>query len=163
VQQISRSSLLFSLLLAGFFVIPVMAQEPTPEIPTDDQVNAIAKQLYCPVCENIPLDVCPTQACSEWRELIREKLAEGWSEEQIKQYLVDRFGDSVLATPPPRGLNLLIYVIPPIAFLIGAYLLYRIFVSWRSPVDELPPDENSSQVIDQDEYIDRLEDQLRKL
>ena len=51
--------------------------------PTDDDVNAIAKQLYCPVCENIPLDACGTQACEQWRGIIRDRLAEGWTEEQI--------------------------------------------------------------------------------
>ena len=30
------------------------------DVPTDDEVNAVARQMYCPVCENIPLDVCPT-------------------------------------------------------------------------------------------------------
>ena len=51
----------------------VLAQEPTP---SDDEVNAIAKQLYCPVCENTPLDVCPTEACRQWRELIRQQLSD---------------------------------------------------------------------------------------
>jgi len=51
----------------------VSAQQSTP---SDDQVNAIARQLFCPICENIPLDVCPTQACHDWRELIRQMLAE---------------------------------------------------------------------------------------
>ena len=67
----------FFLLLLGFFLVPavaVSAQQPTP---SDDEVNAIARQLYCPVCENTPLDVCPTQACAQWRDLIRQMLAEG--------------------------------------------------------------------------------------
>ena len=75
----------------------VLAQDPEP---SDDEVNAIAKQLYCPVCENIPLDVCPTQACEQWRATIRDKLAIGWNEQQIKNYFVDQYGDRVLATPP---------------------------------------------------------------
>ena len=67
-----------STLLAVLSTPPAaLAQQPTP---SDDEVNAIAKQLFCPVCENTPLDVCPTQACAQWRELIREKLAAGWSE-----------------------------------------------------------------------------------
>ena len=49
---------------------------------TDDQVNAIAQQLYCPVCENVPLDVCPTAACAQWRATIREKLEAGWGTPQ---------------------------------------------------------------------------------
>jgi cytochrome c-type biogenesis protein CcmH/NrfF len=114
----------FMVLLALFFTVTVclvftqtaLAQIPTPtpvagiENITDDQVNAIARQMFCPVCENTPLDVCPTQACAEWRELIREKLAAGWSEAQIKQYFVDQFGDRVLAAPPARGINWLVSI-----------------------------------------------------
>ncbi len=58
--------------------------------PTDDEVNAIARVLYCAVCENVPLDVCPTQACQQWRATIKEKLTAGWNEDQIKQYFVDQ-------------------------------------------------------------------------
>ena len=73
---IVRYALLFSALLlvvlASFTVASAQATTPT-----DDEVNAIARKLYCPVCESTPLDVCPTDACKEWRELIRTMLAEG--------------------------------------------------------------------------------------
>ena len=68
-------ALTVSFFLAAFIAGAALGQETTPqaiESITDDQVNAVAKQLYCPVCENIPLDVCPTQACAEWRELMRD-------------------------------------------------------------------------------------------
>lgn len=128
---------------------------------SDDQVNAIAKELYCPVCENIPLDVCGTQACAQWRELIREKLSQGWDEEQIKQYFVAQYGDRVLATPPARGLNWLVYLIPPLAILAGGYILYRAFKSWQEPAsaEQAPV---SAQTAPQDEYIKRLEEELGK-
>jgi cytochrome c-type biogenesis protein CcmH len=147
------------------FVPQTSAQNPTPTPAiSDDQVNAIAKEMYCPVCENTPLDVCPTQACAEWRELIREKLAEGWSEAQIKQYFVDRFGDRVLATPPARGLNWLVYVFPPIAILLGVFLLYSAFRAWRRsappPAQASPPAVGST--LNGDEYVRRLEEELRK-
>jgi len=152
----------FALMLTyqAFPPVRALAQAPTPAKVTDDQVNAIAKQLYCPVCENIPLDVCPTKACADWREEIRLKLTEGWSEAQIKQYFVDRFGDRVLGTPPPRGINWLVYLIPPIAILAGVYLLYMAYKSLRTgtqtgvqPVS-LQPDT-------QDEYIKKMEEQLK--
>ncbi|MER3459217.1 MAG: hypothetical protein C4309_11855, partial [Chloroflexota bacterium] len=38
--------------------------------PTQDDVNRVANQLYCPVCENITLANCPTQACIQWRARI---------------------------------------------------------------------------------------------
>jgi cytochrome c-type biogenesis protein CcmH len=135
------------------------AQDTTPRIPTDDEVNAIAKQMYCPVCENTPLDVCPTQACAEWRELIRDKLAEGWTEDQIKTYFVEQFGARVLATPPAQGLNWLVYVIPPLAFLAGVFILYRAFMAWRKSGPENVPVVTGK---NEDEYVNRIEEELRK-
>lgn len=153
---------LLSILIVAFFsfIQNANAQELTPNAPTDNEVNAIAKQMYCPVCENTPLDVCPTQACAEWRELIREKLAEGWNEVQIKAYFVDQFGDRVLATPPARGINWLVYLIPPLAFLFGGFILFRAFKSWKR---QGPTISNTSAQPASSEYVDRLEEELRKL
>jgi cytochrome c-type biogenesis protein CcmH len=155
---------IFLLLMTLPLTAAAFAQDGTPHMPTDDEVNAIARKMYCPVCENTPLDVCPTQACAEWRELIRDKLAEGWTEEQIKVYFVEQFGDRVLAEPPARGLNWLIYVLPPLAFLAGVYILYRAFLTFRAsepqPV-EGPIDADLD--APDDEYVDRLEEELRKL
>jgi len=137
-----------------------LAQAPDPAAVTDDQVNAIARQLYCPVCENIPLDVCGTQACAQWRELIRQKLGEGQSESEIKTYFVAQYGDRVLASPPARGLNWLVYVIPPLAILAGVYILYRALKAWRKPA----PQESQAEPVlaPSDEYVARIEEELRK-
>ena len=121
-------NLLFLLLVAGLlvsFAHTAYAQEPQPT-PSDNDVNRVASQMYCPVCENIPLDVCPTQACSEWRELIRLKLSEGWSDEQIRQYFAVQYGDRVLNEPPRRGLNWLVYLVPAVFFFGGVLVLGRV-------------------------------------
>ena len=89
--------LILLIILFGFIAFQSDYIYAQSSVPSDDEVNAIAKDLYCPVCENVPLDVCPTQACAQWRALIREKLIDGWSEQQIKQYFVDQYGDRVLA------------------------------------------------------------------
>lgn len=150
-----------NLALAILLVGVAFAQETGPVEVTDDQVNAVSKQLYCPVCENIPLDVCPTQACAQWRALIGEKLAAGWSEDQIKEYFVVQYGDRVLATPPARGLNWLVYILPPVVIILGAFILYRSLKSWRQPAsaDHLP---ESSAAPSGDEYVARLEEELRR-
>jgi cytochrome c-type biogenesis protein CcmH len=156
----------FSILILIFtfslsLITVVYAQEANPETISDDEVNQIAKQLYCPVCENIPLDVCGTQACAQWRELIREKLALGWSEKEIKNYFVLQYGDRVLAEPPRRGLNWLVYLVPPVAFLAGIFILYRGFQSWREREDV---DVEEAQIEDEpmDEYIAQMEEALRQ-
>jgi len=129
------------------------------EQPTDDEVNAIAKRLYCPVCENVPLDVCPTQACKQWRDTIRDQLAQGWSQEQIEQYFVDQYGDRVLATPPATGLNWLVYLIPPVAFVAGAVILAGVVRSWRKP--PVSAIKSISEMAD-DPYLERVEEELRR-
>lgn len=138
----------------------VLAQQPTP---SDDEVNAIARQLFCPVCENTPLDVCPTQACSDWRELIRQMLAQGKTPDEIKQYFVDHYGARVLSEPPQSGLNWLVYIVPPVAFLIGVFLLFRAFRTWK----RLSKEPEAGAVAGpephvEDEYASRLEEELRK-
>lgn len=138
------------------------AQDTTP---TDDEVNAIAKQLYCPVCENTPLDVCPTEACRQWRELIRQQLAEGKTEEEIKQYFVANYGARVLSEPPRTGFNWLVYIIPPVFILAGALFLFRSFREWRKPraVETGIGTENEAGAsVPQDDYIARLEEELKK-
>jgi cytochrome c-type biogenesis protein CcmH len=162
------------ILFVFFFMVSIVfAQEPTPfdmAAITDDQVNAIAKQLYCPVCENIPLDVCPTQACAQWRDLIREKLAAGWSENQIKNYFVEQYGERVLGAPPVKGINWLVYLIPPLAILAGGFILYKALRTWKpSESQDLPAaspasTDETNQTDGQlsEAYIKRLEDELRK-
>jgi cytochrome c-type biogenesis protein CcmH len=103
---------------------------------SDNEVNSVAKQLYCPVCENIPLDVCPTQACFQWRELIRQKIGLGWSTEQIRQYFAVQYGDRVLSVPPTRGLNWLVYILPPVAFLAGGFLVFQVLRKMRAAGSE---------------------------
>lgn len=137
------------------------AQDTTP---TDDEVNAIAKQLYCPVCENTPLDVCPTEACRQWRELIRDQLAEGKTEEEIKQYFVANYGARVLSEPPRTGFNWLVYIIPPVLILAGAVFLFNAFRAWTKPkaveagAGQVKEAGTSSS---DDEYVKRLEEELK--
>lgn len=154
--------LLIVIFLSVLTFATVFAQENDPDIPSDDDVNAVASQLYCPVCENVPLDVCGTQACAQWRELIREKLVEGWSEDQIRVYFSDQYGDRVLSEPPARGLNWLVYVIPPLVFFAGAFFLYRGFMAWKKLGEDDDITESVSEPEIEDEYMARLEEELKK-
>ncbi|MFN2215638.1 MAG: cytochrome c-type biogenesis protein CcmH [Anaerolineales bacterium] len=147
------------LMLSGW-VGTVYAQQPTP---SDDDVNKIASQLFCPVCENTPLDVCPTQACAQWRDEIRLRLAQGWSEDQIKEYFAESYGIRVLAEPPRQGLNWLVYIVPPVAFIAGAYILFRAFRSWQALSKQVEVEEDMlGDDSDTDPYLERLEEELKK-
>lgn len=150
-------AILLALVFSLTFTLITSAQGPTP---TDDEVNRIAKQLYCPVCESTPLDVCPTEACRQWRDLIRVQLTEGKSEEEIKQYFVEQYGARVLAEPPNR---LLSYLVPAVAILLGGLLLARGFQMWMKPsIAESSTSASSEETVSVDPYVARLEEELKK-
>ena len=151
--------LVAALLVSLLVTASAAAQDGTPPARTvaDDDVNRVARQLYCPVCENIPLDVCPTQACAQWRATIREKLVAGWTDQQVLDYFSAQYGERVLARPSTNGLTALIWLIPPILILAGGAVLWRFLRTSRptpqpAPVPAAPADE----------YAQRLEQELRK-
>jgi len=154
--QSSRYAILLLFILIGF-ATPVLAQDRTP---TDDDVNKVARQLYCPVCESTPLDVCPTEACRQWREVIRTMLADGKSEAEIKQYFATQYGVRVLNVPPNPWLT---YFVPGVVILLGALLLARGFQLWKKPIaTEAAAVKQEAQPVQQDTYLAKMEEELRK-
>lgn len=153
------------LLLLGL-AITVQAQEPV----TDDEVNEIAKDLFCPVCENTPLDTCPTQACQDWRDEIRQMLTEGRSEAEIQDYFVSRYGARVLSAPPREGFNWIVWILPVAAVVIGAVVFGRYLLTLQDSKDTegstidvaqstapVPPP-----AADDDDYLSRVEKEVRE-
>jgi len=155
-QTLSALGLLV-FLLAAAFATPALAQGSQP---TDDDVNAIARQLYCPVCENTPLDVCPTEACRQWRDLIRQQLSEGWTEAQIKDYFVANYGARVLSEPPRTGLNWIVYILPPVLIAAGAFVLFRALRAWTRPAPARTEADPAAET-PSDDYMARFEEEAR--
>jgi len=161
MSKIWKFIVLFLLLAA--FPLTTSAQEPEPAEggPTQDEVNEIAQGLFCPVCENVPLDVCPTQACSDWRDEIRVMLTEGRSEEEIQQYFIERYGQRVLATPERQGFDLLVWLVPVLGVIVGSVVLIISLSRMAPNAFSAGADTPSLDYPDLDpEYIDRLEREL---
>ena len=136
---------------------------PTPvakQQVTADDVNRIAKQMYCPVCENEPLDACRTAACQQWRAQIGQMLSEGQSEQQIKDYFVARYGVRVLAQPPAQGTSLLLYVLPIVGVIGGVIVLVWLLRRFRARGAAVPA-ATAAPKPGGDEYTDRVEQDLK--
>lgn len=154
-------------MLAGLFVAllavsSASAQEPTPtpaSRPAADDVNRVAAQLYCPVCENEPLDVCQTPACVQWKAQIAQYLREGRSDDEIVQIFVDQFGLRVKADPLAE--TPILWMGPIVAAIVGAIVAVRIIrrMTWRGQAAESPPASSTSTG---DEYEDRVERELKQ-
>lgn len=149
------------LIMGLFSATGAQAQDGTPYVPSDDEVNAIAKNLYCPVCPNTPLDVCETQACKDWRDQIRDQLAAGWSEDEIIDYFITQYGERVLAEPQRQGFSSLVWVLPVLIVAAGGGILWQVLDSWKNrQPDKMPPP--SAHDIDP-EVLAKIEKEIRSI
>jgi cytochrome c-type biogenesis protein CcmH len=140
----------------------VAAQKPV----TENDVLRVAKQLYCPVCPNTPLDVCETQACQDWRELIRQRLQVGDTDQQIINYFVNQYGPRVLTVPPTQGFSLLGWIVPILGITVGVVGLTLLYREWLRR-SKLAPKRVITSVPDTlaelpVEYVKRLEQELEE-
>ena len=103
------------LLLILAFSISASSSEGQERAVTDNDIIRVAERMYCPVCENIPLDDCETIACVEWKTEIRAQLAAGWSDQEVIDSFVARFGDNVVGVPQDPVLRALTVIMPLLA------------------------------------------------
>lgn len=85
----------------------------------DDQAREISYLLMCPVCQGQSVAESNSELAKDMRAIIREKLDAGESKEDIIKYFVNRYGDSILGYPPVKGVNLLLWILPALAVVLG--------------------------------------------
>lgn len=163
MNNMKRKILLLILVLAASLIVVgiAYAQSEQPGYPTDNDVNLIAKKLYCPVCPNTPLDVCETKACQDWRAQIRDQLSERWSEQQVIDYFVAQYGERVLAEPQRKGFTTLVWFLPLIVVLIGLGIVYEILRNWKN--QKLAPAPAASTSSISKDILEKIEREIREL
>ncbi len=149
-----------SVVLMALWVIvalPASAQTPTP-----NEINAVARELWCPLCNGVRLDNCDLQACVQMREVIAEKLMAGETKEQIKAYFVQQYGDVVLGEPSRQGFNLIVWLFPVLAAVVGLGWVGYLIYTWqqRRPA---PQPVASSPTAPNDDYLRQVEQELQRL
>ncbi len=148
--------------ITGIAVGIAGAQDGGDRTVTDDDVNRVARQLYCPICENVPLDVCGTRACIDARNEIRQMLEDGMSDEEIIAVFVERWGERAVATPRDPTLSFLVWALPLTAIVIAVALLVWQLYSWSErrtrPAQQAPAIQPGTD----DKYRQRLEREIRE-
>jgi cytochrome c-type biogenesis protein CcmH len=86
---------------------------------TANDVNDVARQLWCPLCSGVRLDACELKACAQMKDVIGQKLASGEDAGSIKNYFVAQYGPQVLGEPPLEGFNWLAWILPVLALVAG--------------------------------------------
>jgi cytochrome c-type biogenesis protein CcmH len=121
-------------LLAAAALLPAAAT-PAAAAPVPADLEA---ELVCPTCKTT-LDQSDAPVARRMKQIIRERIAAGATEEEIKAELVAQFGRGVLAEPPKEGFDLLAWVLPLAGVAVGAVAVGALAWSWSRGRDRADP------------------------
>jgi cytochrome c-type biogenesis protein CcmH len=129
----------------------------------ETMAQGIDKGLMCPVCPSETIDQSQVQIAKQMQIIVREKLAEGSSRDTIFQFFTDRYGARILAEPPKSGFNLLVWVMPPMALLVGSGILIMIVLAMRREHHGEAPKKLPAASADIEPYLSAVDQEIRRL
>jgi cytochrome c-type biogenesis protein CcmH len=121
------AALALLLALAG----PAFAVDPSERLADpalEERARVVSEELRCLVCQNQSIDASDAQLARDLRVLVRERIAAGDSDDEVRDFLVARYGEFVLLKPRAHGVGLMLWVLPPALLLIaglGLFLVVR--------------------------------------
>lgn len=124
-----RLVLMCVVLLAMFAGAPAARAVQPDEIMADParetRARELSRELRCMVCQNQSIDDSEAPLARDLRLLVRERIAAGDSDKQVIDFLVARYGEFVLLKPRFNPHTLLLWLLPPLALVGGAFALWR--------------------------------------
>jgi cytochrome c-type biogenesis protein CcmH len=117
----------------GLVLVVVVAWVAWPSGSTSDtdRARSLAAELRCPDCESLSAADSQTQSARAIRRDLRDRVAEGQSDAQIRQVYVDRYGESILLKPEQDGLGLIVWGLPVLFVVLAGAGLVIAFRRWR--------------------------------
>ena len=106
------------------------AAAPVDDAALDARAHALAQQLRCVVCQNQTLADSNAELAVDLRRQLRQQLATGASEQAVKDYMVQRYGDFVLYQPPLKPLTWLLWFGP--LLLLAGVVAMLLRARWRA-------------------------------
>ncbi len=116
MKLLALLTIVFGIFGAAFAVEP---DEVLSDPVLEARARALSEELRCVVCQGESIDASSAAVAKDLRVLLREKLIEGLSDQEIKDYLSSRYGDFILLKPRFGGAGAVLWLIGPILFLLG--------------------------------------------
>lgn len=117
---------------------PMIFENPQQE----ERFKHLTRELRCTVCQNQNLADSDAQLAHDLRAQVHEMLLAGKSDDEIKQFMVDRYGDFVLYRPPVQENTFLLWLAPAVLLLIGVIIL-RVNIKKRAALLASAPNDES--------------------
>jgi cytochrome c-type biogenesis protein CcmH len=120
-------TLLAAMLLAAATLSFGQASEIAhPDANTERRLKALAEELRCLVCQNQTIADSSAPLAVDLRNQIRAQIAQGRSDDQIRGYMVERYGDFVLYRPPFKPLTLILWLSPFALLVVGVVIAWQV-------------------------------------
>jgi cytochrome c-type biogenesis protein CcmH len=110
---------------------------PLEDPALEARATALAHELRCPVCQGLSIGDSPSPLAQDMKDLIRRQVAAGATDEEVRQYFISKYGEWVLLEPKAQGFNLLVYLLPGLALLGGAALIFVAVRRWTVTEEEV--------------------------
>ncbi len=144
----------------GEGLIPNLPPGPAPAAETvDDTTHAIARTLRCPVCQGMSVADSTSEAAVMFQSRIRELVKAGYTDAQIRDYFVDRYGEWILLDPQSGGMNAILYLVPALLLGVGGVWVAGTITTWRKEPDDVPLPSDAG-LVPMDDYEKRLLQEL---
>lgn len=112
---------------------PALAQAPQPEATVafsnpvlEARARNLQRELRCLVCQGESIDESGSDFAADARRLVRHQIAEGRTDQQIKDYLVARYGDFILMKPPVQPNTWVLWLTPFVALTVGGGVAWSV-------------------------------------
>tara|TARA_B100000029_G_C17418163_1_gene903288 strand:+ start:548 stop:955 length:408 start_codon:yes stop_codon:yes gene_type:complete len=118
---------LLSFFLINSFLINSYSVEPDEIMENQEnelRARIISKNIRCMICQNQSIDESNSPLAKDLRILIRNKIKNGKSDEEIYKFLTDRYGDFILLKPALKLNTLVLWLLPFIFCAIGIYIIF---------------------------------------
>ena len=134
----------------------------SPAESLDDRVNEIAHLLMCPVCRGQSVAESNSNLAQDMRQIIRKQLEEGKSEEEVIAYFVSRYGEAILASPPPKGVNWLLWILPGLAIILGGFGIAIYLYKSQSGKSSGDSRKRTEKTAADSDYMVKIDEELKK-
>ena len=94
-----------------------------------NKTREISQNIKCLVCQNQSIDESNSEIAKDLKVLIKDKLKDGVTDEEIYKFLRDRYGDTILLKPPLETNTILLWFLPFIILVFGSFFVIRFFKS----------------------------------
>lgn len=123
---------------------------------TNDRAIVLGRKIRCPVCQGMPISESPSKSAQDMMAVLRRLISENKSDAEIIDYFKARYGEWAILEPSRSGFNLLVWLLPGVALLVGGLIFWMSIRRRPAPVVEQSTSDDDTD----DPYLKALRDEV---